>query len=181
MESPKSTKLLSDIFAKLSLLTKEDEEAQGIVAEEQEVVEPVELQEEVTEPTVEEPVAEEATEEKVELEEEELEPQEDQLEEESEDSEGEFVKVSQYKEDMAKVVSMMEELKKRVDEEMGAYKKEKEMMAEEIEKLSAEPAAEPISHNPTIDTKEKKVFNYCLLYTSPSPRDRTRSRMPSSA
>ena len=24
-------------------------------------------------------------------------------------------------------------------------------------------------------------FGYCLLYTSPSPRDRTRSRMPSSA
>ena len=24
-------------------------------------------------------------------------------------------------------------------------------------------------------------FEYCLLYTSPSPRDRTRSRMPSSA
>ena len=33
---------------------------------------------------------------------------------------------------------------------------------------------------------EEEVFilinnNYCLLYTSPSPRDRTRSRMPSSA
>ena len=25
------------------------------------------------------------------------------------------------------------------------------------------------------------VFEICLLYTSPSPRDRTRSRMPSSA
>ena len=25
------------------------------------------------------------------------------------------------------------------------------------------------------------LFNFCLLYTSPSPRDRTRSRMPSSA
>ena len=25
------------------------------------------------------------------------------------------------------------------------------------------------------------VYNSCLLYTSPSPRDRTRSRMPSSA
>ena len=25
------------------------------------------------------------------------------------------------------------------------------------------------------------VYDYCLLYTSPSPRDRTRSRMPSSA
>ena len=28
---------------------------------------------------------------------------------------------------------------------------------------------------------ENKTFNTCLLYTSPSPRDRTRSRMPSSA
>ena len=28
--------------------------------------------------------------------------------------------------------------------------------------------------------KRKKAYN-CLLYTSPSPRDRTRSRMPSSA
>ena len=26
-----------------------------------------------------------------------------------------------------------------------------------------------------------QMFNICLLYTSPSPRDRTRSRMPSSA
>ena len=26
-----------------------------------------------------------------------------------------------------------------------------------------------------------KLIHYCLLYTSPSPRDRTRSRMPSSA
>ena len=28
---------------------------------------------------------------------------------------------------------------------------------------------------------EKQRVMYCLLYTSPSPRDRTRSRMPSSA
>ena len=27
----------------------------------------------------------------------------------------------------------------------------------------------------------RKLFKRCLLYTSPSPRDRTRSRMPSSA
>ena len=27
----------------------------------------------------------------------------------------------------------------------------------------------------------ERVINGCLLYTSPSPRDRTRSRMPSSA
>ena len=28
---------------------------------------------------------------------------------------------------------------------------------------------------------ESQVIKICLLYTSPSPRDRTRSRMPSSA
>ena len=30
-------------------------------------------------------------------------------------------------------------------------------------------------------TVAKALCNHCLLYTSPSPRDRTRSRMPSSA
>ena len=30
-------------------------------------------------------------------------------------------------------------------------------------------------------TKKLKLLKVCLLYTSPSPRDRTRSRMPSSA
>ena len=29
--------------------------------------------------------------------------------------------------------------------------------------------------------KGEMMFQICLLYTSPSPRDRTRSRMPSSA
>ena len=33
----------------------------------------------------------------------------------------------------------------------------------------------------TILAKNTTVFYSCLLYTSPSPRDRTRSRMPSSA
>ena len=31
------------------------------------------------------------------------------------------------------------------------------------------------------DSLTESVHNTCLLYTSPSPRDRTRSRMPSSA
>ena len=34
----------------------------------------------------------------------------------------------------------------------------------------------------TTDQREVRNYQYiCLLYTSPSPRDRTRSRMPSSA
>ena len=32
-----------------------------------------------------------------------------------------------------------------------------------------------------LDTKIDMLLDTCLLYTSPSPRDRTRSRMPSSA
>ena len=34
---------------------------------------------------------------------------------------------------------------------------------------------------PTLDEVVEILSNRCLLYTSPSPRDRTRSRMPSSA
>ena len=30
-------------------------------------------------------------------------------------------------------------------------------------------------------SKKRPFYRICLLYTSPSPRDRTRSRMPSSA
>ena len=40
----------------------------------------------------------------------------------------------------------------------------------------------PDSHKMGGGEKEDSlVFSICLLYTSPSPRDRTRSRMPSSA
>ena len=35
--------------------------------------------------------------------------------------------------------------------------------------------------DPFIDQSITATVNGCLLYTSPSPRDRTRSRMPSSA
>ena len=40
----------------------------------------------------------------------------------------------------------------------------------------------PFSESYTISLKEwTTAYHCCLLYTSPSPRDRTRSRMPSSA
>ena len=56
-----------------------------------------------------------------------------------------------------------------------------------------EPASKPLYRDPVFDgaadvsivydraAKLWKMFYTCLLYTSPSPRDRTRSRMPSSA
>ena len=35
--------------------------------------------------------------------------------------------------------------------------------------------------DPTINNMRREVYKHCLLYTSPSPRDATLSRMPSSA
>jgi len=35
--------------------------------------------------------------------------------------------------------------------------------------------------NPLFDSGDVERYKTCLLYTSPSPRDRTRSRLPSSA
>ena len=37
------------------------------------------------------------------------------------------------------------------------------------------------THTEAAALEARKVYAGCLLYTSPSPRDRTRSRMPSSA
>ena len=45
---------------------------------------------------------------------------------------------------------------------------------------SFEPVEEPEAEPRSI-VEEPEEFSVCLLYTSPSPRDRTRSRMPSSA
>ena len=38
-----------------------------------------------------------------------------------------------------------------------------------------------ISEKAELYNQKSNLYNFCLLYTSPSPRDRTRSRMPSSA
>ena len=41
--------------------------------------------------------------------------------------------------------------------------------------------AQMLDAKKTIDEAALDPYEFCLLYTSPSPRDRTRSRMPSSA
>ena len=47
--------------------------------------------------------------------------------------------------------------------------------------LSWQPKAEPISDDDTPEPDNKDDDMGCLLYTSPSPRDKRQSRMPSSA
>ena len=44
-----------------------------------------------------------------------------------------------------------------------------------------QPGPEPTLEECAADLERERLFEICLLYTSPSPRDRTRSRMPSSA
>ena len=48
--------------------------------------------------------------------------------------------------------------------------------------LAGRPVGRPISDD-DFEYKEEEIreINDCLLYTSPSPRDRQKSRMPSSA
>ena len=56
---------------------------------------------------------------------------------------------------------------------------EKKLIWLDLEMTGLDPNAERIIEIYTCVTNED--LTDCLLYTSPSPRDRTRSRMPSSA
>ena len=50
-----------------------------------------------------------------------------------------------------------------------------------VETVVAESTANSLTLKTTVSGISQHSFMGCLLYTSPSPRDRTRSRMPSSA
>ena len=94
------------------------------------------------------------------------------------------------------ILSQFNNLKQRVDEEVKQFNlKNKE--AKDLSKGYFDDLADEISNLPkpkyydenirSLNKDIKKLNNHhdynttCLLYTSPSPRDRTRSRMPSSA
>ena len=75
------------------------------------------------------------------------------------------------------------ELAELVDAANIDRSKAKNEKAMETEAYAPEAPAEPIQTVGEAFVKSAAYENYktCLLYTSPSPRDRTRSRMPSSA
>ena len=66
---------------------------------------------------------------------------------------------------------------------LGVFKKNSSRLVQSLS-LAVLIVTAVITFNETIGINETKLFNnsiICLLYTSPSPRDREKSRMPSSA
>ena len=156
MEKNKATLILKDIMEKLSLIKKEElsqeEVAEQIQEEadmslkltEEAVNEEVHLEEANSEEEVNEEVQEEVQ----------LEEQESEVIAEEEDvelDEEKYVTREQYQKDMASIKSMIEDMKLR-------YEEEKVSMSKEIEKLSAQPAAEPIQHNSEDEFEPKFKF-----------------------
>ena len=58
--------------------------------------------------------------------------------------------------------------------------KQERLMKKEIDKMAGKIERKEFA-GIKLDKEQRGVLKDCLLYTSPSPRDRTRSRMPSSA
>ena len=72
--------------------------------------------------------------------------------------------------------SKISELKGMIEEMKLGYKEEKLSMEKEIEKLSAEPASEPIAHNPEGEVKQKN-FNSFAQNRVMNTRDRVMNRI----
>ena len=151
MENTKATSILNDIMQKLSLV-KKDEVKEIEVNQEvnlsEEIKEEEKLSQELTELACQEEVKEELSSEEVVSEE--LQEEVPVIEEASEEVEMDEMKYVGRDEFDSKI----SELKKMIEEMKLGYNEEKLSMEKEIEKLSAEPASEPISHNPEGELKQ---------------------------
>ena len=159
MES-KATNILNDIMQKLSAIT-EVEATQAENIEVQEEVVETEAVEEValSEDSVETEEVEETKE--VELAEEGEEATESE-EEESEEVElmEDYVKEEDFNSKIAELEDMIKSIKEDMMVEYDKVEKEKEELSSQVEKLSAEPAAEPIAHAPSEKMENKEVVKF---------------------
>lgn len=165
MES-KATNILNDIMQKLSAITEvETKEVENIEVQAEEVetpeVEEVALSEDSTEVELSEEV-EESTEE-VELAEEEVKEESTDLEEEVSEEvelmEG-YVKEEDFNSKIAELEDMIKSIKEDMMVEYNKVEQEKAELSSQLEKLSAEPAAEPIAHAPSQKNEEKEVVKF---------------------
>ena len=173
MENTKATSILNDIMEKLSLV-KKDEVKEVEVKEEVNLSEQIKEEEEMSQKLTELACACEG-EEKEDLASEEVVSEELQEEvpemeasEEIEMDETKYVGRDEFESKISELKGMIEEMK------LG-YSEEKLSMQKEIEKLSAEPASEPIAHNPEREVKQNfKSFGQNKIM---STRDRVMNRI----
>ena len=172
MENTKATSILNDIMEKLSLV-KKDEVKEVEVNQEvnlsEEVKEEEKLSQELTELACQEEVKEELSSEEVVSEElQEEVPVIEEASEEVEMDEMKYVSKDEFESKISELKGMIEEMK------LG-YGEEKLSMQKEIEKLSAQPASEPIAHNPEGEVKQNfKSFGQNRVM---STRDRVMNRI----
>ena len=172
MENTKATSILNDIMEKLSLVKKDEvkevEVNQEVNLSEQ-IKEEEKLSQELTELACQEDVKEELSTEEVVSEE--LQEEVPVIEEASENVEMDEMKYVSKDEFDSKI----SELKGMIEEMKLGYKEEKLSMEKEIEKLSAEPASEPIAHNPEGEVKQNfKSFGQNRVMNT---RDRVMNRI----
>lgn len=172
MENTKATSILNDIMEKLSLV-KKDEVKEVEVNQEvnlsEEIKEEEKLSQELTELACQEEVKEELSSEEVVSEElQEEVPAMEEVSEEIEMDETKYVGRDEFESKISELKGMIEEMK------LG-YSEEKLSMEKEIEKLSAEPASEPIAHNPEGEVKQNfKSFGQNRVMNT---RDRVMNRI----
>jgi len=169
MES-KATNILNDIMQKLSAISEpETKEVENIEVAAEEVTETPEVEEvALSEDSVEEVAAEEVesaldakSTEEVELAEESEEEEVAEAEEdEAEELEEDYVSKEDFDSKIAELQDMIKSIKEDMMVEYNKVEQEKAELSSQVQKLSAEPAAEPIAHAPSEKTKQKEVIKF---------------------
>jgi hypothetical protein len=160
MES-KATNILNDIMQKLSAISEtETKKVENIEVAAEEVTETPKV-EEVALSEVEAAPEVESTEE-VELAEESEEDKEapEAEEDEAEELEEDYVSKQDFDSKIAELEDMIKSIKEDMMVEYNKVEQEKAELSSQVEKLSAEPAAEPIAHAPSEKTEQKEVVKF---------------------
>lgn len=172
MENTKATSILNDIMQKLSLVSKDEVkevEVKNEVNLSEQIKEEETLSQELTELACQDEVKEELSTEEVVAEElQEEVPIIEEVSDEIEMDEDKYVGRDEFESKISELKGMIEEMK------LG-YGEEKLSMEKEIEKLSAQPASEPISHNP--EGEVKKSFKSFGQNRVMNTRDRVMNRI----
>jgi len=170
MES-KATNILNDIMQKLSAISEpETKKVENIEVAAEEVTESPEVEEvALSEDSVEEVATEEVeaapeaeSTEEVELAEESEEDKEvtEVEEDEAEELEEDYVSKQDFDSKIAELEDMIKSIKEDMMVEYDKVEAEKAELSAQVEKLSAEPAAEPIAHAPSQKTEQKEVIKF---------------------